>query len=110
MQRHQRDLRQAEMEEAVAVLQAINDGGGGAGVRERNARGEGDTLSGWQGRLDMDLMVVGGHSYGATGAVSFVSPVADKRAAVLMCCVRCAAADTRGCAQAGLPGARRRAA
>ena len=111
MKRHQRDLRQAEMEEAVAVLQAINDGDG-AGVRERNARREGDTLSGWRGRLDMDLLVVGGHSYGATGAVSVARPLLEREriCGADACCVCCAAADARGRAQAGLSGARRRAA
>ncbi|RYP31319.1 hypothetical protein DL767_005832 [Monosporascus sp. MG133] len=61
-------LRQAEVEEVVKVLDRINSGHG-ASVFEHNLRGEGQTLADWQGRLDMNQVVVGGHSYGATLAM-----------------------------------------
>lgn len=74
LKQDQRDLRQAEIEEMVQVLREINDGSGEA-VSSANQRGEGRTLGAWKGRLDMDLLVLGGHSYGATGAVSLGRPV-----------------------------------
>lgn len=61
----------------VQVLREINDGSGEA-VSSANLRREGKTLSAWKGRLDMDLLVLGGHSYGATGAVSLDRPIPRK--------------------------------
>ena len=68
LKRLQLGLRQAEVEETVAVLRRIDDGHGAA-VHVDNLRGEGLTLAGWRGRLDMEQVVVGGHSYGATLAM-----------------------------------------
>ncbi|KAK7756364.1 hypothetical protein SLS62_001590 [Diatrype stigma] len=68
LKKAQLGLRQAEVEETVKVLGRINHGHG-AGVFEDNLRGEGLTLVDWKGRLDMDQVVVGGHSYGATLAM-----------------------------------------
>jgi platelet-activating factor acetylhydrolase len=65
----ERTFRQAEVEEAVRVLQAINDGQG-AQVYQNSSRGDGQTLEGWRSRLDFDKLVIGGHSFGATSAVS----------------------------------------
>ncbi|KAK7952244.1 uncharacterized protein PG986_007972 [Apiospora aurea] len=64
----QLDFRQAEIEEAVHVLRRIN-AGDGADVFAANPRGEGAHLHDWAGRLDVDGMIVAGHSYGATGAM-----------------------------------------
>ena len=61
-------FRQAEMEEAVKALRSINDGHG-ARVLKTNPRSEGKSLESWHGRLDFDNLVIGGHSYGATGAL-----------------------------------------
>lgn len=61
-------MRQVEVEETVRVLRAINSGKGQA-VFEGNSRAEGSTLADWEGRLDMERVVIGGHSYGATLAL-----------------------------------------
>lgn len=60
--------RQAEVEETVRVLREINDGGGGD-LFKSNPRQEGHDLAEWRDRLNLDFMVVGGHSYGATLAL-----------------------------------------
>lgn len=65
----ERTFRQAEVEETVRVLEAINNGQG-AQVYQNSSRGEGQTLANWQGRLDFSKLVIGGHSFGATSAVS----------------------------------------
>ena len=61
-------FREAEIEETVKVLRRLNDGHGHE-LYEQNPRGEGVDLPAWRGRLTMDRMVLGGHSYGATGAL-----------------------------------------
>lgn len=61
-------MRQAEVEETVRVLRLINDGLGGE-LYKMNPRGEGVDLDAWRGRLNVDEMIVGGHSYGATLAL-----------------------------------------
>ncbi|KAL4866932.1 hypothetical protein BDV12DRAFT_172096 [Aspergillus spectabilis] len=68
LQQAQLTFRQAEMEETVRVLQLINAGEGET-VFRHNARGEGTHLGEWQGRLDIERLVLAGHSYGATGAL-----------------------------------------
>lgn len=64
----QLDFRQAEIEETVRVLRAINDGSGSS-IFEMNPRKEGEDLARWEGRLDMTNVTMAGHSYGATGAL-----------------------------------------
>ena len=76
LKRLQLALRQAEMEETVAVLRRI-DAGHGAAVHADNRRGEGATLAGWRGRLDMEQVIVGGHSYGATLALQALRGAPD---------------------------------
>lgn len=61
-------LRQVEMEETYQILKAINDGQGEE-IFKLNSRMEGEDLSAWKGRLDLDRLVVGGHSFGATLAL-----------------------------------------
>jgi platelet-activating factor acetylhydrolase len=61
-------MRQAEVEETVAVLREIHNGSGRV-IYEANARAEGRDLAEWKGRLMMERMVIGGHSYGATLAL-----------------------------------------
>lgn len=53
----------------MRVLRAINDGKG-AEIFKLNPRQEGEDMKNWQGVLAMDQITLGGHSYGATGAVS----------------------------------------
>jgi len=66
------EFREAEFQEALKVLQSINDGDGSS-VRNRSTRGEGETLSGWKGKLNLTLVGIGGHSFGTNAAVrSFV--------------------------------------
>jgi len=61
-------MREAEIEETVRVMRQINDGYG-KDVYHSNARGEGEELAAWRGRLNMNRVVVAGHSYGATTAL-----------------------------------------
>ncbi|KAL2842197.1 hypothetical protein BJY01DRAFT_216932 [Aspergillus pseudoustus] len=68
LQQTQLAFRQAEMEETVRVLRML-DAGEGRNVYRHNARGEGMHLAGWKGRLDVERMILAGHSYGATGAL-----------------------------------------
>lgn len=68
LKRVQLSLRQAEIEEAVRVLRAINNGDG-QDVHRANTRKEGDTLVYWRHRLDFDQVIMAGHSYGATLAM-----------------------------------------
>ncbi|EME48782.1 hypothetical protein DOTSEDRAFT_67731 [Dothistroma septosporum NZE10] len=64
----QLEMRQAEVEETVRILRAVNDGQG-AEVHKSNARMEGQDLAEFKGRLMLDRIVVGGHSFGATLAL-----------------------------------------
>lgn len=61
-------MRQAEVEETVRVLRMINNGAGQE-LFKSNPREEGVDLAEWRGRLNMDRVAVGGHSYGATLAL-----------------------------------------
>ncbi|KAI9163972.1 putative phospholipase A2 [Paramyrothecium foliicola] len=74
-------FRDVEIRETVDVLRRINDGHG-ADVRAANARGEGTHFADWAGRLDFDHLTIGGHSYGATGALQALkgAPSADNPA------------------------------
>ncbi len=63
----QLDFRQAEVEETVRVLNQINRG---QGEQVFNSRREGLHLAQWEGRLAMNNATIGGHSFGATLAVS----------------------------------------
>ncbi|KAI2617500.1 PAF acetylhydrolase [Hypoxylon sp. NC1633] len=76
--RVQLDFRQAEMEEVVRVLRLVNSGRGDE-VARLNARGEGEGLAEWKGRLNTADVVVAGHSFGATGAMQALrgGPAAD---------------------------------
>ena len=64
----QRAMRQAEIEETVRVLKMIQDGKGEQ-VFVQNSRQEGEGLDQWKGRLDMDRIIIAGHSFGATTAL-----------------------------------------
>ncbi|TPX15456.1 uncharacterized protein E0L32_004436 [Thyridium curvatum] len=69
IKREQLAFRDAEILETIRVLRAIHDGRG-HNVSALSSRGEGrDTLHRWTGRLDFDRLTIGGHSYGATGAL-----------------------------------------
>lgn len=68
----QRKFRQAEIEEAITVLKALNDGDG-ARIREANSRDEGQDLPSWKGRLYLENLVMAGHSFGATVALQVLA-------------------------------------
>jgi len=68
LKKAQLDFRQAEIEETVRVLREINAGSGDM-VFKNNPRTEGSDLDQWTGCLNVEEMTVGGHSYGATGAL-----------------------------------------
>lgn len=61
-------FREAEIEQTIAVLHDINTGKG-PDVYEANLRNEGHCLHNWERRLNFTQLVIGGHSYGATGAL-----------------------------------------
>lgn len=61
-------MRQAEVEEAVRVLKSIANGDGHQ-IYASNPRGEGRHLASWANRLDLDMLIMAGHSYGATLAL-----------------------------------------
>jgi platelet-activating factor acetylhydrolase len=67
----ERTFRQAEVDETIRVLKAINNGQG-AEVYQKSSRGDGQTLADWQGRLNFDNLVLGGHSFGATSALDSI--------------------------------------
>jgi len=64
----QRNFRQAEVEEAIKVLRAIKDGNGDA-IYRNNTRREGEDLTNWEGRIDFEQLLIGGHSFGATSSL-----------------------------------------
>ncbi|KAI0203146.1 PAF acetylhydrolase [Astrocystis sublimbata] len=66
--RVQLNFREAEIEEVVRVLRQINNGEGKE-TYEQNSRKEGKELGEWAGRLNIDEMIMAGHSFGATGAL-----------------------------------------
>lgn len=68
LQQVQLAYRKAEIEETIHVLRMLANGEG-ADVFRHNPRGEGEHLSEWRGRLDIDQVILAGHSYGATGAL-----------------------------------------
>ncbi|RFU75098.1 hypothetical protein TARUN_7142 [Trichoderma arundinaceum] len=61
-------FRDAEILETVNILRAINSGQGDD-IFSRNSRSEGSHLPSWAGRLDFGNLTIGGHSFGATGAL-----------------------------------------
>ncbi|KAK3945715.1 platelet-activating factor acetylhydrolase, isoform II-domain-containing protein [Diplogelasinospora grovesii] len=80
LKRLQLAFREAEVEETVSILRTINKGRGEK-VYQSNTHpsGEGRTLSivgggGWAGRLDMEKVVIAGHSFGATLALQTLRP------------------------------------
>ncbi|GFP59075.1 platelet-activating factor acetylhydrolase homolog 2 [Trichoderma asperellum] len=61
-------FRDAEILETINILRAINSGQGDD-IFSRNSRSEGSYLHSWAGRLDFGNLTIGGHSFGATGAL-----------------------------------------
>ncbi|KAK5131500.1 hypothetical protein LTR08_000894 [Meristemomyces frigidus] len=61
-------MRQAEVEETVFILRQLNEGLGKE-LFAMSPRNEGKDLAEWRGRINLDRMVIGGHSYGATLAL-----------------------------------------
>ena len=70
-------VRQAEVEEAIRLLKAIDQGHGDS-IHDGNPREEGVTLAGWKGRLAVDQVVIAGHSYGATLALQALKDTPSK--------------------------------
>jgi platelet-activating factor acetylhydrolase len=68
MKKEQLDFRQAEITETISVLRRINSGRGEE-TRHANTRKEGTHLADWENKLDFSNLIIGGHSYGATGAL-----------------------------------------
>lgn len=74
----QLSMRQAEVEETVNVLRKINDGLG-KDMFVSNSREEGIDLAQWKGRLNLNRMVMAGHSYGATLALQALKDAPSDR-------------------------------
>lgn len=68
IKKEQLAFRDAEIFATIKVLQDI-DAGDGASIFSQTSRSEGTTLSAWTNRLDLSHLIIGGHSYGATGAL-----------------------------------------
>ncbi|OHE92916.1 PAF-acetylhydrolase family member [Colletotrichum orchidophilum] len=73
----QLDFRQAEIEEAIAVLQSLH-AGKGTTVFKDNARKEGRGLAEWRNRLDFSQTIITGHSFGATGVLRALKRATSK--------------------------------
>lgn len=76
-------FREAEIEQTISVLRDVNTGKGPA-MYEANLRNEGHCLHNWEGRLNLTQLVIGGHSYGATGALQALkgAPKSSSRPAI----------------------------
>ncbi|KAH6604411.1 hypothetical protein Trco_007857 [Trichoderma cornu-damae] len=61
-------FRDSEILETISILRAVNSGQG-EDIFGRNSRSEGSHLPSWAGRLDFGNLTIGGHSFGATGAL-----------------------------------------
>ncbi|KAM0249699.1 hypothetical protein ACHAQJ_008932 [Trichoderma viride] len=61
-------FRDAEILETINILRTVNNGQGEE-IFSRNSRSEGSHLHNWAGRLDFGNLTIGGHSFGATGAL-----------------------------------------
>lgn len=61
--KEQIEMRLAEIDEVLAVLSRINDGDGAA-IAATNLREQGRYLSFWKGRIDVQSVVMAGHSFG----------------------------------------------
>ncbi|KAF2488681.1 alpha/beta-hydrolase [Lophium mytilinum] len=70
-------FREAEVEETIRVLRAINEGEGER-VLQENPRAEGRGFADWEGRLDTDSVTMAGHSYGATLALQTLRDAPSK--------------------------------
>lgn len=79
----QLSFREAEIEAAVTVLRALNTGDKGNdndSIASQNARqptsaaSSSDFLAGFQDRLNTTTFLLGGHSYGGTGALRALRP------------------------------------
>lgn len=78
LKREQLAFRTAEIEETIRVLKEI-DQGNGSDIYEANLRNEGHCLHNWGKRLDFENLVIGGHSYGATGALQALKDAPDSK-------------------------------
>lgn len=68
----QLNFRQAEVEETIRVLRAINSGHGQE-IYLTNSRHEGQSLPQWHNRLNLNAITMAGHSFGATLALQTLS-------------------------------------
>lgn len=68
IKKEQLAFRDAEIFQTIKFLQDINEGKGEE-MLSLSSRGEGATLPSWANRLDFKHLTIGGHSYGATGAL-----------------------------------------
>lgn len=69
----QLSMRLAEISSVLTLMQRLNDGDGAAVAKEnrRKEYGEGKSLEGWKGRIDMEKEVtMAGHSFGGATTVS----------------------------------------
>jgi len=69
----QLNMRQAEFNEVGNTLTTIT-GGDGRSVFDANSRGEGQDLSDWANRLDLEKLIIAGQSFGSNAVVSKILP------------------------------------
>lgn len=69
----QDQFRQAEIASTIEVIKSINNGDGKS-VYQNSSRGEGSTLqSSWEGRLDLNHLLITGHSFGANTVIQTIT-------------------------------------
>lgn len=78
LKKEQLDFRQAEIEETIHVLRTINRRNGPT-IYKANERKEGQYLKTLEGRLNLDELVIAGHSYGATGAMQAIKGAPSRK-------------------------------
>ncbi|KAF2757322.1 PAF acetylhydrolase [Pseudovirgaria hyperparasitica] len=78
LKKEQLDFRQAEIEETITVLRTISERNAPR-ITRLNERREGHNLKSLEGRLNLNQIVISGHSYGATGAMQAVKGAPSKK-------------------------------
>lgn len=81
LKREQLAFRDAEIFHTIKILESINNGHG-KDIFTSNPRDQGTTLESWSSRLDMSQLTIGGHSYGATGALQALKSAPDTTPAI----------------------------
>jgi platelet-activating factor acetylhydrolase len=68
----QLEMRQAEFTETARVLNSLNNGNGAA-ILNNNSKGEGQNLSDWRARLDLNNIIIAGQSFGGNSVLRYLA-------------------------------------